>query len=266
MNIVQLSLLQNAGCTGGCKFCGLSVNSTVNRELIPNEIELRNAYDRARKSNARLELVFPTVGANQREVLGLLAQMADVIRDNGDIELAVNPGTCTRPGFYSDLAEHGVRRYRNNLECSRRLFQELVPKHQQIQDLKLESLALARSAGLGVDTGWLCGLGEMEDDILDILSLLESSSPDSITLNYFDPGESAEVFGHTEPSYQIGLERLQALRASFPGVELTLGGAYELWLGANASGISQADGVYVGRFLDHGLRAEQSQIKQVLFS
>jgi len=266
MNIVQLSLLQNAGCAGGCKFCGLSIDSEVDRKLSATETDFQNAYDRARKSNACLELVFPSVGANQREVLNTLSEMADVIRDNTDIELGINPGICTRADFYTDLAEHGVQRYRNNLESSRRLFQELVPKRPLAQDAKLESLALARAAGLSVDTGWLCGLGENEPDIQDILALLETSSPDSITLNFFDPRESAEVFEHTEPSHQTGLNRLETLRERFPQVTLTLGGAYELWLGKNAHEVSQADGVYVGRFLDHGLQAErQSTPKGIEF-
>jgi biotin synthase len=161
------------------------------------------------------------------------------------------------------LAEHGVNRYRNNLESSRRLFHELVPKRPLAQDAKLESLKLARAAGLCVDTGWLCGLGEKESDIQDILSLLKLSSPDSISLNYFDPRESASIFDHTEPSQQTGLDRFQVLRARFPYVELTLGGAYELWLGTNTNEILQADGMYIGRFLDHGLRAERlSQQKE----
>lgn len=257
MNIVQLSLLQNSGCAGGCKFCGLSVDSEINRKVTVTREGFQKAYDRARKSDARLELVFPSVGANQHEVLALLSEMADIIHENGDIELAINPGICTRAEFYHGLAEHGVHRYRNNLESSRRLFQELVPKRSLAQDAKLQSLALARAAGLSVDTGWLCGLGEQAPDIQDVLALLERSSPDSITLNYFDPRESAVAFDYTEPSCQTGLDRFQALRARFPHIELTLGGAYELWLGADAIEVSQADGVYVGRFLDHGLQGER---------
>lgn len=215
-------------------------------------IEFQNAYDFARSSNARLELVFPSVGANQREVLNLLMEMARVIHDNADIELAVNPGLCTRVDFYVELVKHGVSRYRNNLESSRRLFQDLVPSRPLAQETKLELLALARTAGLSVDTGWLCGLGEKESDIEGVLELLEISSPDSITLNFFDPREAAEVFEHTEPSYRVGLDRYQTLQARFPNTELTLGGAYDLWVGADAQQILQADGVYVGRFLDHG--------------
>ncbi|QPJ64340.1 MAG: hypothetical protein G3M78_02575 [Candidatus Nitrohelix vancouverensis] len=253
MNIVQLSLLQNDGCAGGCKFCGLSLNSEVERELSPSEIEFQKSFDFARSSNARLELVFPSVGTNQREVLGLLTEMSGVIQRNADVDLAINPGLCTRPEFYDQLASLGVKRYRNNLESSRRLFQDLVPSRPLAQDTKLESLTLARASGLSVDTGWLCGLGETEADIDDILELLEASTPDSITLNFFDPREAAEAFEHTQPSHQAGLDRYEALQARFPGTELTLGGAYELWMGADAQQLLKADGVYVGRFLDHGI-------------
>lgn len=254
MNIAQLSLLRAAACAGGCKFCGLSVGSEIDRASA-TEADFRAAYDRARKANARLEVVFPSVGADQGEVMRLLRDMAEVIREYSDVELCINPGICTRSQFFLDLAAHGVRRYRNNLETSRRLFRELVPERPLAQDAKLESLALARKAGLSVDTGWLCGLGENESDTRDIFALLEAGAPDSIALNFFDPLESAEAFEHTKPCNRTGLARLKALRERFPRVEITLGGAYELWLGADAPLLSQADGVYVGGFLDHGLRA-----------
>lgn len=257
MNITQLSLLRAAACAGGCKFCGLSVDSEIGRAS-GTEADFRAAYGRAREANARLELVFPSAGADQGEVLGLLRNMAEVIREYPDVELCINPGICTRLEFFSAVAALGVRRYRNNLETSRRLFRELVPGRPLAQDAKLESLALARKAGLGVDTGWLCGLGENESDTREILTLLEASAPDSIALNFFDPLESAEAFEHTEPCNRTGLARLGVLRERFPHVEITLGGAYELWLGADAPRLSRADGVYIGAFLDHGLRAARS--------
>ena len=259
INIVQLNLLKNAGCAGGCKFCGLSISSEVDRKTTATEKDFQNSFNDARNSNSRLELVFPSVGANQMEVLGLLSKMTDVINDNSDIELAVNPGICTREDFYSQLAELGVSRYRNNLENSRRLFKELVPKRSLAQDSKLQSMDLARAAGLKVDTGWLCGLGENEADIKDMLELLNVSNPDSITLNFFDHRESAEDFDYTTPSRQTGLERITVLRTHFPEVEITLGGAHGLWLGSKAIDIPQINGVYVGRFLDHGLREESKK-------
>jgi biotin synthase len=257
MNILQLSILKNTGCAGGCKFCGLSVESQVNRESILAETDFEYAFEQAKVTNARLEIVFPTVGANQLEVINLLHKMQPIIQKYQDIELSVNPGICTRPDFYSLLVKYGVSRYRNNLECSRRLFRELVPQRPLAQIEKLNSLVFAREAGLKAETGWLCGLGELEADIQDILMLLEVASPDSITLNFFDSRESAEVFEHTAPSPQIGLERMSVLRDRFSSVEITLGGAYELWLGENGKQVSGANGVYVGRFLDHGLHEER---------
>lgn len=264
MNILQWSLLQNAGCAGGCKFCGLSVDAEIDRQVSATEVEFQATCDQARRDDARMELVFATVAADQRQVFGFLAGKGEVIAANPDVELAINPGICTRAEFYAQLAAHGIDRYRNNLETSRRLFRELVPGRPRAQDLKLESLALARVAGLKVDTGWLCGLGESDEDIADVLDLLKQSQPDSITLNFFDPRETAEAFDHTEPSVEAGRHRLSALRERFPEVEITLGGAYELWLGVGAPEIAQADGIYVGRFLDHGLRqAEEAKLFQI---
>lgn len=257
MNIMQLSVLKNAGCAGGCKFCGLSITSQVNRQANLTANDFERSFEQARIAQARLEIVFPTVGANQLEVFDLLHQLQPFIQRYADVELAVNPGICTRPAFYSQLIALGVDRYRNNLECSRRLFRDMVPARPLAQEEKLRSLAIAREAGLKIDTGWLCGLGESAEDIEDILQLLSIASPDSITLNFFDPEESAETFTHTPPAVQTGLERLGSLKTHFSTVELTLGGAYELWLGPDALSLSGANGLYVGRFLDHGLKGAQ---------
>ncbi|QNK61066.1 radical SAM protein [Pedobacter sp. PAMC26386] len=261
MNVIQLSLLKNSGCGGGCKFCGLSTTYEADRKTVVTESDFQKAYDQASATNSRLELVFQTVGANIIEVMNVLLEMADVIKKNAHIELAINPGICTRSDFYDQIAKLGIKRYRNNLECSRKLFSALVPKRPLAQDEKLKSILLAHDAGLSVDTGWLCGLGETEADIDDILNLMEIASPDSITLNYFDPLESAEVFAHTIPSEQQGLAYIQLLRGRFPDVELTLGGAYKLWLSSNLNSISNIDGLYLGTFLDHGLRSKQVKLE-----
>lgn len=250
MNIFQLSILRNTGCAGGCKFCSLSLER-ISRQVILSESDFERAFEQAKAANARLEIVFSTVGANQLEVFNLLFEMKPVIERHQDVELAVNPGICTRRDFYSLLANHGVSRYRNNLECSSRLFRDLVPQRPLAQAEKLKSLFFAREAGLKADTGWLCGLGEQDDDIQDMLKLLEDASPDSITLNFFNPQEAASIFEYTEPSSYTGLDRMRILRNRFSSVEITLGGSYELWLGENAAGVTGADGVYVGRFLDH---------------
>ena len=256
MNIIQLSLLKNSGCGGGCKFCGLSKTEATDRKTLVTESNFQQTFDQAAATGSRVELVFQTVGANVIEVMNFLLEMKEVIQQNSHIELAINPGICTRPDFYEQIASLGIKRYRNNLECSRKLFAEMVPKRPLAQDEKLKSLLIAREAGLRVDTGWLCGLGETESDVEDMLNLLEIANPDAITLNYFDPQESAAIFAHTNPSAERGMEYIQLLRSRFPEVELTLGGAYKLWLGPHLAQISNIDGLYLGTFLDHGLRAK----------
>lgn len=262
MNIIQLSLLKNSGCGGGCKFCGLSKTEATGRETMVTSSDFQKAFDQASATDARVELVFQTVGANVIEVMNFLLEMTEVIKRNSHIELAINPGICTRPDFFDQIANLGIKRYRNNLECSRKLFAEMVPKRPLAQDEKLKSLLLAAEAGLSVDTGWLCGLGETESDVADMLNLLEMTRPDAITLNYFDPGESAEAFAHTIPSVERGLEYIESLRGRFPKVELTLGGAYELWLGSHLNNVSNIDGLYLGTFLDHGLREKSQNPKE----
>ena len=263
MNILQFSLLTNAGCAGGCKFCSLSIDSEANRETSTSPQDFQRAFEDAEAAGARLELVFPTVGANDRDVTNLLSDMQPIIKAFPHVELAINPGICTKRDFYDKLLEFGIHRYRNNLECSRRLFRELVPKRPLAQEVKLVSLHMAQEAGLKADTGWLCGLGENKDDIKDIVELMNIAKPDSITMNYFDPDERAEDFEYTTPSLATGLDMLNTVKHHFPETEITLGGAYELWLGENAEQHIPVSGKYVGRFLDHGLQEEAKQARKV---
>lgn len=264
MNILQFSIFKNTKCAGGCKFCGLSVDSSSNRKTGPIlEEDLQKAFSRARQDGARLEVVFPTVGANPKEVSSFLQRMQGVIQENSDVEIAINPGICTKSAFYENLLRLGVGRYRNNLETSTRLFAELVPNRPGAQKDKLRSLEMARSAGLSVDTGWLCGLGEQKEDIQDLIEMLKSCAPDSITINYFDYRESAEKIDFDRPDKRTAISRFKTLRSSFPNTEITLGGAYMLWLGHDFKDSVSAEGCYVGQFLDHG-KKDKSKSSQRL--
>ena len=83
------------------------------------------------------------------------------------------------------LAQAGVVRYNHNLETSRRHFADIVTTHSY--DDRVATIEAALDAGLGVCAGGIFGIGESEQDRLDMALELRRLRVDTVPMNFLHP-------------------------------------------------------------------------------
>jgi biotin synthase len=81
--------------------------------------------------------------------------------------------------------EAGIDRFNHNLETSRRLYSQIVSTHTY--DDRIQTAHFAREAGMEICSGGIIGLGEENEDILELCYNLREIGAASIPVNFLDP-------------------------------------------------------------------------------
>lgn len=189
---VKLHVLMNAkrgACSEDCGFCAQSSKATP--ELEPYRLESADQIVReaamARERGAwKFCIATATRGPSDRD-LDVICDAVKRIKRDAPIRICVSLGLLT-PDKASRLAEAGVDRFNHNLETSERFFPEVCGTHGWRD--RLETLRIARAAGMELCSGGIVGMGETDEDIVDLALQVSALGVDSIPVNFLMPSWS----------------------------------------------------------------------------
>jgi biotin synthase len=249
---VSLHVLENAklgACPEDCGFCSQSSahGSPGGEAPIRDVDELVAGARRAAAARAkRYCMVTATRGPSQRD-LDVICEAARRIKAELDLELCASLGLLTEAKARR-LAEAGVDRFNHNLETSERYYAEICTTHTWRD--RVETVQHARRAGMATCCGGIVGLGETEDDLLDLAFALRELDVDSIPVNFLDarPGTPLAGAGQVDP--QHALRALCMFRFVHPRTDLRVAGGRELTLRAlQAMALYPANSIFTQGYL-----------------
>ena len=231
-NKVHLHVLMNAKsglCPEDCGYCSQSRISQAAIEKYPmvsHERLLKEAQAAKRSRARRFCIVTSGRGASWREV-EYLADAVRTIRDEIDI------GICACVGLLDEekaraLKEAGVEQLNHNLNTSERFTPGIVTTHGYSDRVK--TLQAARNAGLNLCSGAIFGMGETDEDVIDVLMALRDLEPQSIPVNFLHPVEGTPLEGTFRLTPLHCLRILCLARFLHPHREIRVAGGRELHL------------------------------------
>lgn len=229
---VHIHVLENAklgACPEDCGFCSQSskYESPSGEEPIETVDELVAAARRAAASKAkRYCMVTATRGPSQRD-LDVVCEAARRIKSELDLELCASLGLLTEAKARR-LAEAGIDRFNHNLETSERYFNEVVSTHSWAD--RVRTIELAKAAGMETCCGGIVGLGESEDDLLDLAFALRELDVDSVPVNFLDPRPGTPLAERTRQNPRYALRVLCLFRFLHPRADLRVAGGREVTL------------------------------------
>ncbi len=226
---VRLQMLQNAksgACQEDCHYCSQSAISTapIDRyNLLPQQQMIEGARRAAASKAQRYCIVISGRSPLDREI----EEIAGAVRA---IKQEVPIQICCSLGLMDEsqakrLKAAGVDRVNHNLNTSEAFHTSICTTHT-FQD-RLSTIKNARAAGLEICSGGIVGMGEHDEDLVDLAMALRDVKPDSIPLNMLNPvaGTPLEQADHLTP--QRCLKVLCLFRFLHPRTELRIAGGRE---------------------------------------
>lgn len=186
-------------CSENCKFCSQSVFSSTEAPTYPlmDKTGLREGGLRAEDTQInRYSIVTTGKGLPKKEVRAVAEAMSGI--DSKRI------GKCASLGILDTaelliLKEAGVYRYHHNLETCKSLFDNICSTHTYEE--RAGTIKAAREAGLEVCAGGIFGVGETDEQIMELAVELKDLNVDSVPINFLIPvkGTPFEAFNNLTP-------------------------------------------------------------------
>ena len=220
---------KTGGCPEDCHFCSQSsrFDSTVKATpfLDTNEV-LRAARETAALGASEFCLVLAVRGPDERTMRRLL-ELVPLVRQETGLNVAVSAGILTDDQARR-LAEGGVHRYNHNLETARSFFDQIVTTHRF--DDRVETCRLVKRHGMELCCGVLLGLGETEEQRLELLLELRRLEPTEVPLNFLNPRPGTPLGERAPMDPWEALRSIALFRLGLPGSILRYAGGREVTL------------------------------------
>ena len=229
VDVEQLANIKKNYCSEDCVFCGQSAffNTGIDSyQLLPAEEILKmakKAKDEGAESYCLVAAWRQPSDSDFLKVCNIISQ----IRDEVGISIECSLGFLTESQAKT-LKELGVKRYNHNLETARSKFPQICTTHTY-QD-RLDTLHIARSAGLELCTGGIIGMGETRQQRLELIADLARLEPEEVTINLLVaiPGTPLEL--QTPIPFEEILRVFAVTRFALPKSIIKISGGREVHL------------------------------------
>ncbi|NHN47326.1 biotin synthase BioB [Halostella sp. JP-L12] len=256
-------------CAEDCGFCAQSVHfdTSIDTYGFLGPEKVLEAAKRAERDGAqRFGIVVAEKGVSKehrpdewQEVLEAIR----LVRDETAVEVDASLGILTEEEA-EILADEGINHYNHNIETSPRYFPEVVGTHD-FED-RVETLEVAKEAGMDLCAGVILGMGETPTDRVDAAIALQDIGVSSLPVNVLNPvagtpmgddrdGESAAV-PDGSPAADITteeiIETVAVYRLLHPEARVRLTGGREVNLAPDEQHLpfeAGADGILTGDYL-----------------
>ncbi len=263
---VQLYFLMNAKsglCPEDCSYCSQSkvATSEIPRYNLLSRDKLlegaRLAYERQSKTYC---IVISAHGPNERE-LAAVESIVPEIKEKFDLKI------CACLGLLTDeqaerLKASGVDRVNHNLNTGRNFYGDICTTHTY--DDRVNTLSAVRKAGMELCSGGIVGMGERDEDVVEMALELREQGVHSIPVNFLNPIDGTPLAGIDRLTPRYCLKVLAMFRFTNPSCELRIAGGRELHLGSlQALGLYAANSIFVGDYLTTAGQAPEADDRMI---
>jgi biotin synthase len=251
-NRVRLHYLLNAQsglCPEDCHYCSQSKISTAEIEKYPlmAQDKILAAAGRAAELQAG---TFCMVISGRTPNEATFSKVLDAV---AGVKANYNLKVCACLGLLSAeqtqrLAAAGVDRVNHNLNTADTHHDRIVTTHT-FQD-RLATIEHVKTAGITTCSGGIFGMGESDDDIIDLALSLRELAITSVPVNFLIPIPGTPFGDLNQLTPQRCLRILCLLRLLLPSQEIRIAGGREVHLRSlQPLGLYIANSIFVGDYL-----------------
>jgi len=227
---VKVCVLQNARsglCQEDCHYCSQSSisNAKIDKYPLMGAEQLLEGARRASQAGATRYCMVTSGRGPADEEIEQVCEVTRAIKRELPLEICVCLGLLSEAQARR-LKESGVGWVNHNLNTSERYHPEICTTHTY-QD-RLNTVQNVRKAGLMTCSGGIVGMGETDEDILDLAFACREQRMDSIPINFLHPikGTPMEAYRFLTP--MKCLKVLCLFRLVNPASEIRAAGGREV--------------------------------------
>lgn len=250
VHLCSIKAVKLGRCGEDCRWCAQSARwaTGIQAHGLVGGDELLAA---AREAEAIRSTHFGLVSSGARlsdAEFDRVCEDVQVIRQNTRLEVCGSFGALT-PERAGRLVAAGVKRYNHNLETSARFFPQVCTSHTF--DDRVRSARAAVEAGMELCCGGLLGMGETDEDRVDLALAVRDVGSTVVPLNFLHPIPGTPL-ADAPPLEPVKILSIIAMfRLMLPGRILKVAGGREKNLRSLQSLIflAGADSIMIGNYL-----------------
>ncbi len=259
---VKICVLQNARsglCPEDCRYCSqssISEAKITKYPLMPQE-QLIEGARRAFAAKAKRYCMVTSGRGPSDEEIDHFCEVTRAIKRELPLEICVCLGIMSEEQGRK-LKEAGVGWVNHNLNTSKRYHPEICTTHTY--EDRVNTVKNIRNAGLMTCSGGIVGMGETDEDVVDLAFTVREIGMDSIPVNFLHPikGTPMETFGYLTPMRCLKI--LCLFRFLNPRSEIRAAGGREVNLqSVQGLALYAANSIFVEGYLTtSGQQAEEA--------
>ncbi|MFF9914074.1 biotin synthase BioB [Streptomyces sp. NPDC013457] len=256
--------LKSGLCPEDCGYCSQRLGSTAGilkyGWLKPDEASQAAAAGVAGGAK-RVCLVASGRGPTDRDVDRVGKTIEAIKEQNEGVEV------CACLGLLSDgqaerLRAAGADAYNHNLNTSEETYGEITTTHTY-QD-RVDTVQKAHAAGLSACSGLIAGMGESDEDLVDVVYALRELDSDSVPVNFLIPFEGTPLAKEWNLTPQRCLRILAMVRFVCPDVEVRIAGGREVHLRSmQPLALNIANSIFLGDYLTSEGQAGKADLDMI---
>ncbi|MFN3652784.1 MAG: biotin synthase BioB [Armatimonadota bacterium] len=263
---VQLYYLQNAKsglCPEDCHYCSQSSISTAEiprYPLLSREDLVSGARRAAELQACTYCIVTSGRGPTDRELEHVLEAVRE-IKETTSLRVCCCLGIL-KDGQAERLKAAGVDRFNHNLNTGEQHHENICTTHSY--EDRIRTVEQVKAAGISPCCGGILGMGERDEDVVDLAFSLRELEVESIPVNFLHPIPGtplAELWG-LNPRYC--LKALCMLRFVNPSREIRIAGGRELHLKSlQPLGLYPANSIFVSDYLTTAGQSAEDDFRMI---
>lgn len=252
---VKLNMILNAKsgiCPEDCGYCGQSrdMKQKQRYSLISEEQMMEGAKVAHNNNIGTYCIVMSGRGPNNKEIDHISKTVKKIKKRHPQLKI------CACLGLTSDdqakkLKDAGVDRYNHNINTSEAYHNEIVTTHTYKD--RISTIEIMKKNNISPCSGVICGMGESNQDIIDMAFALKEINADSIPINFLHPIKGTKLGEMNELTPMKCLRIISLFRLVNPTKEIRIAGGREVNLRSlQPLALKAANSIFVGDYLITG--------------
>lgn len=242
--------VKTGGCPEDCHFCSQSAAFDTEVKATPflDTDEVLAAARETKATGATEFCIVLAIRGPDEKTMGRILELVPVIEGETGMNVAVSAGILEGDQAQR-LAAGGVHRYNHNLETARSFFPQVATTHSW--DERWATCLDVKDAGMELCCGVLLGMGESDDQRIELIGQLQELRPQEVPLNFLNPRPGTPLQIRRPLEAQEALKWIALFRLGLPPVILRYAGGREITLGdLQAVGLTSGiNALIVGNYL-----------------